>query len=93
VVSVSGNFSASATLIGKHEKQKKESAGRDGTKRWRKAAGVDAAGAAMGSIGLFVFALLVWHFMPRAETWAVLLSATLVWLTVSVLVWKIRRRG
>jgi Protein of unknown function (DUF3147) len=82
---------ASATLIEKHEKQKKEAAGLDGTKRGRKAASVDAAGAAMGSIGLFVFALLVWHFLSRDETWAVLTGATLVWLTVSVLVWKIRK--
>jgi hypothetical protein len=84
---------ASATLIEKHEKQKKEAAGLDGTKRGRKAASVDAAGAAMGSIGLFVFALLVWHFIARDQIWAVLMGATLVWLTVSVLVWKIRRRG
>ena len=63
---------ASATLIEKHEKQRKQSAGFDGTKRGRKAAGVDAAGAAMGSIGLFVFALLVWHFISRKDTWAVL---------------------
>ena len=84
---------AGATLIEKHEKQKKQSAGLDGTKRGRKAASVDAAGAAMGSIGLFVFALLVWHFIARDEIWAVLLGATLAWLTVSLLVWKIRRRG
>jgi uncharacterized protein DUF3147 len=82
---------AGATLIEKHEKQKKQTAGFDGTKRGRKAASVDAAGAAMGSIGLFVFALLVWHFISRNDTWAVLRDATLVWLTVSVLVWKIRK--
>jgi hypothetical protein len=82
---------AGATLIEKHEKQKKQTAGFDGTERGRKAASVDAAGAAMGSIGLFVFALLVWHFISRNDTWAVLRDATLVWLTVSVLVWKIRK--
>jgi hypothetical protein len=84
---------ASATLIERHEKQKKEAAGLDGTERGRKAASVDAAGAAMGSIGLFVFALLIWHFIARDQIWAVLMGATLVWLTVSVLIWKIRRRG
>jgi hypothetical protein len=82
---------ASATLIEKHEKQKKEAAGLDGTKRGSKAASVDAAGAAMGSVGLFVFALIVWQFIARDQTWAVLIGATLVWLTVSVLVWKIRK--
>jgi hypothetical protein len=84
---------ASATLIEKHEKQKKQAVGLAGTKRGRKAASVDATGAAMGSVGLFVFALLVWHFIAKDQSWTVLTSATLVWLTVSVLVWKIRRQG
>ena len=52
-------FPASATLIEKHEKQRKEKAGMNGDDRGRKAASVDAAGAAIGSIGLLVFALLV----------------------------------
>src|SRR5881398_2408468 len=51
-------FPASATLIEKHEKQKKESEGLRGTERAREAVSVDAAGAAMGSIGLLVFALV-----------------------------------
>jgi hypothetical protein len=45
-------FPASATLIEKHEKEKKQEQGFDGTERGREAAGVDAAGSAMGSIGL-----------------------------------------
>src|SRR5712671_5535227 len=47
-------FPASATLIEKYEKQKKEKEGLRGTQRGRQAASVDAAGAAMGSIGLSV---------------------------------------
>ena len=47
-------FPASATLIEKHERQKKEEKGLRGTRRGRGAASVDAAGSAMGSIGLFV---------------------------------------
>src|SRR5947208_12630186 len=54
-------FPASATLIEKHEKQKKERSGMSGTQRARNAAGVDAAGAAIGTIGLLCFALLVWQ--------------------------------
>ena len=83
---------ASATLIEKHEKQKKEEKGLHGTRRGREAASIDAAGSAVGSIGLFVFALMVWQFAPRYTTWLVLMSATLTWLTVSVLIWYVRKR-
>jgi hypothetical protein len=41
-------FPASATLIEKHEKQKKEEKGLQGTRRGREAASVDAAGSADG---------------------------------------------
>ena len=69
-------FPASATLIEKHEKQKKESVGLKGDARGRSAASVDAAGSSMGSIGLFVFAFVVWQFMPRDRAWIVLGRAT-----------------
>jgi hypothetical protein len=58
-------FPASATLIEKHEKQKKEEKGLRGTRRGREAASVDAAGSAMGSAGLLVFASIFWRFAPR----------------------------
>ena len=86
-------FPASATLIEKHEKQKKASHGLEGTESGRRAASIDAAGSSIGSIGLFVFALLVWQFIPRASAWAVLAGSTLAWLTVSVLVWQLRKRA
>jgi len=86
-------FPASATLIEKHEKQKKEENGLTGTRRGREAAGIDAAGSAMGSVGLFVFAFLVWQFAPRYSIWTVLIGATLAWLTTSVLIWHVRRRS
>ena len=85
-------FPASATLIEKHEKQKKEEKGLNGTRRGREAASVDAAGSAMGSVGLSVFALIVWQFAHRYSTWMVLMGATLAWLMVSVLIWHVRRR-
>jgi hypothetical protein len=85
-------FPASATLIEKHEKQKKEEKGLPGTQRGREAASVDAAGAAMGSVGLLAFALLVWQFLSRHSTGMVLTFATLAWLMVSVLIWNIRKR-
>jgi hypothetical protein len=85
-------FPASATLIEKHEKQKKQEKGLRGTQRGREAAGVDAAGSAMGSVGLLVFALIVWQFAPRHSTWIVLTGATVAWLMVSVLVWYVRKQ-
>lgn len=83
---------ASATLVEKVEKKKKEKHGLHGTQRGRAAASIDAAGSAMGSIGLLVFALLVWCFLPRHSAWLVLTAATLAWLIVSVLAWWIRKR-
>lgn len=86
-------FPASATLIEKHENEKKEQKGIHGTNRGREAASVDAAGAAMGSMGLFVFALLVWRVIPDHRHWLVLIAATLAWLAVSILIWHIRKRA
>jgi hypothetical protein len=85
-------FPASATLIEKHETQKKEKEGLEGTERGRKAASADAAGAATGSVGLFAFALLVWKFITHDNPWLVLVAAALIWLMVSVLLWQIRKR-
>ena len=85
-------FPASATLIEKHEKQKKEEKGLRGTRRGREAASADAAGSAMASVGLLVFALVVWQSAPRYSTWMVLIGATGAWLSVSVLIWHVRKR-
>jgi hypothetical protein len=84
-------FPASATLIEKHESQKKEDQGLHGAQRGRQAASVDAAGSAMGSIGLLSFAVVVWQFIPRYSAWAVLAAATLAWATVSGAAWQIRK--
>jgi hypothetical protein len=85
-------FPASATLIEKHEKQKKEERGLRGTRRGREAASVNAAGSAMGSVGLLVFALIVWQFAPRYRAGMVLMGGTVAWLTVSVLIWYVRKQ-
>ncbi len=84
-------FPAGATLIEKHEREKKQKAGMDGTARGRAAASVDAAGAAMGTLGLMAFALIVWRLLPGHSSWLVLTGAGVAWFGVSVLVWWLRK--
>ena len=83
---------ATATLIEKHEKQKKERAGMNGAMQGRKAAGVDAAGAAMGCSGLAAFALIAWRMFPSSSLGFTLITATVAWLIVSVSVWFVREK-
>jgi hypothetical protein len=84
-------FPASATLIEKHEKERKQEHGLAGRVRARKATSVDAAGSAMGSVGLFVFALVCWRFLSDYGAGIVLASATLAWFAAAVLTWQIRK--
>ena len=83
---------ATATLIADDEKKKKQRAGMNGAIRGRTAAGVDAAGAAMGCIGLIVFALIVWQRLPQSSLAVVLSEATLAWLFTSVAIWLMREK-
>jgi Protein of unknown function (DUF3147) len=85
-------FPATATLIEKHEKKKKECAGQEGAERGRAAAGIDAAGSSMGAIGLIFFGLIVWQLLPRFATGVVLIIASVTWFVISVLVWEGRER-
>ena len=85
-------FPASATLVEKHERERKEEEGVQGTERGRQAASLDAAGAAMGSLGLLVFALLFWKLLPILTGWIVLPLATIVWLGMSIMVWVLRKK-
>lgn len=85
-------FPASATLIEKHEKEKKERQGLHGSARGKKAASVDAAGAAIGSLGLLIFAFLVYRLLPTHTAWLVLTSGTVAWLATSLLLWQMRKR-
>jgi 4-hydroxybenzoate polyprenyltransferase len=85
-------FPASATLIEKHERERKQKAGLRGTVRARKAVAVDAAGASIGSLGLLVFALVVQNLIVTRRPSLVVVSATLLWMLVSYLFWMIRKR-
>ena len=84
-------FPAGATLIEKQQREKKRRAGLDGTSRGRTAAGIDAVGAAMGTLGLIAFAILIWRFLPSHSSPVILSIAGLVWLAISVLAWRIRK--
>jgi hypothetical protein len=84
-------FPASATLVEKHEREKKLRAGITKTIRGREAAALDARGAAIGSIGLVGFALTVWRLAPIWNGAVTLFAALVVWMTVSILIWRLRR--
>ena len=84
-------FCASATLIEKHERERKERAGVRGARRGKEAAALDAAGAALGSFGLLVFGAAIWLLAHDFSWWA-LPVASAAWCAVSVLLWSIRRQ-
>jgi Protein of unknown function (DUF3147) len=84
-------FPASATLVEKHERAKKQAAGISQTIRGRQAAALDARGAAMGSIGLMAFAFVVWQVLPNWNSAATLSTALVAWFVVSFLIWCFRK--
>jgi hypothetical protein len=83
-------FPASAPLIEKHVRKRKEKVGLSGARRGREAAALDAAGATLGSFGLAAFALIIWLLIERAPVSALAVAAV-AWLAVAVLAWMSRR--
>ena len=83
-------FPASATLIEKHVRERKEKAGLPGARRGKEAAALDAAGAVLGSFGLTAFGLVIWLMIVQSPAWALVLAAA-SWLVVAVLGWQVRR--
>ncbi|HEY3936024.1 MAG TPA: DUF3147 family protein [Bryobacteraceae bacterium] len=84
-------FPSSVTLVEEHERRKKQRAGIPRTIRGRLAAALDARGAALGSIGLACFGLVVWKLLPVWKTAPVLLIALAIWFAVSFLIWRARK--
>jgi hypothetical protein len=84
-------FCASATLIEKHEIRRKRAAGLSGERRGQEAAALDAAGAALGAVGMLAFAFVFWLLVERSVGGA-FAAASLVWLCVSVAAWFARRK-
>jgi hypothetical protein len=83
---------AAVTLAEKHQIERKHEKGMHGTRWGRVVGGVDSAGAAMGSLGLMVFAVVVWKSLPRMGAAIVVPAATGLWLITAVAVWWLRKR-
>jgi hypothetical protein len=83
-------FPASATLIEKHVRERKEKAGLSGGRRSKEAAALDAAGAALGSFGLVAFALVIWLMIESSPVGSFAVAMT-AWFAVAVLAWLVRR--
>ena len=83
-------FCASATLIEKHERKRKEKKGLKGARRGRQAAALDAAGASLGGVGLMAFGAVVWLWAD--QRWLVLPLALAAWAFVSLILWALWRR-
>jgi len=82
-------FCASSTLIETHEIRRKREAELDGRLRGKKAAALESAGAALGSIGMLGFAIAFAAIIERSTAGA-FIAASLVWLLVSVAAWYVR---
>jgi hypothetical protein len=83
-------FCASATLVEKHERERKEHAGLSGRRRGRNAAALESMGSALGCFGLLAFA----GVMSRASPQHILptfVLAVIAWGMVSFSVWWVRR--
>lgn len=84
-------FCASATLIETHEAHRKREAGLAGKRRGQQAAALDAAGAALGAVGLLAFAI-VFFVLVESSVLAAFAGASLAWVIVSVAAWHARRK-
>lgn len=82
-------FCASATLIERHEIRRKRNAGGRGERRGRKAAALDAAGAALGSVAMMAFAVIFLIVSPYGAT-AAFLGSAIVWILTAVSLWYTR---
>jgi uncharacterized membrane protein YjfL (UPF0719 family) len=76
-------FCASATLIEKHEIRR--------IRRGQEAAALDAAGAALGALGMLAFAVVFWLLVESSVAGA-FVGASLAWLVVAVAAWFARRK-
>jgi Protein of unknown function (DUF3147) len=83
-------FPASATLLERHERERKKNAGIPETIGGMQAAALDAYGAGLSAIGLLCFAIVVWQFLRWHSAILVPSAATVIWTLVSILLWRVR---
>lgn len=84
-------FPAAATLVQKHETEKKRQAGIVDTSRGRRAAALDARGAARGSVALACFALVLWRLFPTWNAALSLIFALAIWMALALVLWNLHR--
>jgi hypothetical protein len=82
---------ASATLVEKHERDRKTRQGLKGAERGRRAAALDATGAGWGSLALATFAIATWRLAPYG-TLPALGFASMLWPLVAVGLFFFRRK-
>jgi uncharacterized membrane protein (GlpM family) len=84
-------FPSTATLVEKHTRERRRNAGLDGALRAADAVAIEARGATIGSVGLALFAAVMWLALPHMRAALGFSLASLAWLVLSVAVWEIRR--
>lgn len=82
---------ASATLIEKRVRERKEKVGVAGARRGKEAAALNAMGAVLGSLVLAAFAVVIWLLVGLSPALALVLEMA-TWLAISVLACNVRRR-
>jgi hypothetical protein len=85
-------FPATATLVEKHEKEKRQKAELSTSLRGRQAAAVEARGTVLGSFALAAFAWMVWKILPNLNGPWTLAAALSGWFALSVAIWSFRKR-
>lgn len=81
---------ASATLIEKHERQRKERRRLKGKERGKNAAALDIAGTVLGSAGLAAFGTVIWLLAEKTPGGSLARASAMSFAT-SVLLWHLRR--
>lgn len=87
-----GIFPPGVSFVEKEETERKQEAGLHGSVRARRLAGVHAAGASEGAVGLIAFAAALWYMLPRHGLAPALLLASGLWIAVSFTSWYVRER-
>jgi hypothetical protein len=83
-------FPSGARLIDKQQRDRKRRAGILHTIRGRLAAALDARSAAMGSIALAAFGVLIWQYLPTHNAAVIFTAAGAAWLILAVSLWRLR---